>query len=522
VRGITDGQRGVSRRALSWALFPIAVLATALLLGLGTEAQARPGGGHSYSGGGSSGGGSSGGGYSGGSRSSSSGGFGSRSGSRGGKTSPLEVAVMLVVIVLVIGFQLLQHFLGVRQRGWSNAPPIRQRSRPPRQRRAANWAGLRKIDAGFSAVMFEDFCYALYARVHMARGDDGLRPLAPYLDEKARQFLRGHAETTGEVKSVIVGSMSVDAMVVPDRLPGEVRAKLRFEANLGVVRDGREGARYVEEVWSLRRDARVQSRPPQPGGHAFGCPNCGAPFDGDDPDTCGSCGEGVAGGRFDWVVDRISRVRSKAVPPNLTGHAPEVGTDNVTRVQSGLKRKLRQLEEDDPSFSLGTIEHRLQLIFSKLNEGWVGMDLSPTRPFVSDKIHDYLSYWIRAYRQSNLRNVVEDARFLRWDPVKVVRDQHYDALTVRFWASCVDFTEDANGRLVGGSKRKRRRYSEYWTLIRGAGVRGEPPADANCPNCGAGLEVNQAGHCEHCDSHVTRGEFDWVLSKIEQDESYRG
>ncbi len=27
--------------------------------------------------------------------------------------------------------------------------------------------------------------------------------------------------------------------------------------------------------------------------------------------------------------------------------------------------------------------------------------------------------------------------------------------------------------------------------------------------------------CEHCGSHVTAGEFDWVLSKIEQDEAYQ-
>jgi hypothetical protein len=27
---------------------------------------------------------------------------------------------------------------------------------------------------------------------------------------------------------------------------------------------------------------------------------------------------------------------------------------------------------------------------------------------------------------------------------------------------------------------------------------------------------------EHCQGKVTSGEFDWVLSRIEQDEAYRG
>jgi ferredoxin len=30
-----------------------------------------------------------------------------------------------------------------------------------------------------------------------------------------------------------------------------------------------------------------------------------------------------------------------------------------------------------------------------------------------------------------------------------------------------------------------------------------------------------AGSCTHCHAKITSGEFDWVLSRIEQDESYR-
>ena len=43
-----------------------------------------------------------------------------------------------------------------------------------------------------------------------------------------------------------------------------------------------------------------------------------------------------------------------------------------------------------------------------------------------------------------------------------------------------------------------------------------------CANCGAPLRVGMAGACEHCGVHVTGGEFDWVVSKIEQDDTYRG
>jgi len=51
---------------------------------------------------------------------------------------------------------------------------------------------------------------------------------------------------------------------------------------------------------------------------------------------------------------------------------------------------------------------------------------------------------------------------------------------------------------------------------------GPARADLNCPNCGAALKINAAGVCEYCSGKITSGDFDWVLSKIEQDESYAG
>jgi hypothetical protein len=30
------------------------------------------------------------------------------------------------------------------------------------------------------------------------------------------------------------------------------------------------------------------------------------------------------------------------------------------------------------------------------------------------------------------------------------------------------------------------------------------------------------GACEYCKAVISRGDFDWVLSRIEQDDSYRG
>ena len=43
-----------------------------------------------------------------------------------------------------------------------------------------------------------------------------------------------------------------------------------------------------------------------------------------------------------------------------------------------------------------------------------------------------------------------------------------------------------------------------------------------CERAGLPLAITMAGACEHCGAYLASGDFDWVLSKIEQDDTYRG
>jgi hypothetical protein len=86
----------------------------------------------------------------------------------------------------------------------------------------------------------------------------------------------------------------------------------------------------------------------------------------------------------------------------------------------------------------------------------------------------------------------------------------------------LDYTVDAEGELVCGSRSRPRWFSEYWTFMRRSGARDSTHSAANCPNCGALLKVNMAGSCDFCGGKITNGQFDWVLSRIEQDEWYTG
>jgi predicted lipid-binding transport protein (Tim44 family) len=418
--------------------------------------------------------------------------------------------VLLAVIVLVI-------FL-VKRSQKSGPPPG---APPPPQ--PLDLDVIRDLDPDFSAVLFLDFAYALYARAHQARASQpALDALAPYLSPEVRASLAARPPAGVPVSEVVVGALRVVGIDLPSPEPAQVRVRLEIESNLTLGDAGSERTQYATETWTLVRGAGVRTKPPQDV-RSFHCPNCGAPFTSSGSDRCEYCGEVVSGGRFDWTVMSAVLDASEDRPPALTGTVEEEGTDLPTVFHPQVQARRAELLQADPATTDPALAARLQLIYTELNTAWTNLDLTPIRPYVSDSLYDYLQYWIDAYQRQGLRNVLQEMRIAQLELVKVVRDRWFDAVTFRVRATGRDTTvRQATGELVGGRPDRDRRYTEYWTLIRGAGVKGAPRADKTCPNCGAALDINQSGQCQHCGARITRGDFDWVLSRIEQDESYTG
>jgi hypothetical protein len=474
----------------------------------------RPGGGNSFSGGGGGGWGGGGGGWSSsGSSWGGSGGYSSGGGHMGG--AELLVLVVIVVIVAIIKASIKGNMsLDIGNFDEPTPPPP-----PPPDLRQA----LAATDPAFSEVLFNDFVYALYARAQIARAEPrALAQLSPWIDPLVRDQLASRA-TMGKVGAVVVGSMRVVRHVRrADAGQAADSVRIAFEVNQFITDPaGKSRTIYLVEEWVFRRNVGVQSRAHK-GAITFDCPNCGAPSENLDGGRCQHCDQVVDGGRFDWLVIE-SVERSKTIRgPQLTGTVAEVGTGGPTIFDPGLRTALAELEADDPEVTPEALGARLKLIYDELNRGWNAQDAALIRPLVSDGMMGYQTYWLEAYKAQGLKNQLEGAALQNFVMVKVRRDPSYDAVTLRFWASGADYTVDTNGRVVGGSRGQQRQYSEYWTLIRGAGVRGKPHAEAVCPSCGAALKVGMGGECEYCGAHVTRGEFDWVLSRIEQDEAYRG
>ncbi len=516
-------KRALRARWESWAGLLLCVASFGGVLGLVGSALARPGGGQTFGSG-------SGDDYSGG-------GSGGDGGGDGGELIMLLIRLVFYYPKLGIPLLLIAAFIWWRMR--SNVPEAWATSHvahkpdsrvpsvsTPVRSGQLDFGPLLKQDPDFSRVVFEDFAYRLYASTYRARANPkALQGLAPYLADSVRAEVAAEPPTGLAASGVVVAALRiVNHQVLPPREGREAFNQLAvvYESNITLGTAPQERTYYRRERWVFERAASARTQPPEQT-EKLGCPNCGAPFTASDDRRCAYCHQVVTDGRFAWQVVALHVLESVSRPPALTTTVEERGTALPTVRDASVQSRLAELLARDPTMQWAAFEARVRHVYAELNRGYSACELSPIRGGLSDGMYDALRYWVEAYQVQGLRNVLEDMSIERLEPVKVVCDRYFDAITVRLWARGRDYTVEAkSGRVVTGSPQALRQYSEYWTFIRGASVRGAPRVDGTCPNCAAPLAVTMAGQCGHCGSHITRGEFDWVLSKIEQDDVYAG
>ena len=396
-----------------------------------------------------------------------------------------------------------------------------QRAAKKRAKVYQQLARLREDDPHFSLVLFEDFLYALYARYQEARAGSARRSMRAYLTPRTKKTLKN--TDLSAVRDIVIGSMTL-TRTQRGRRDGEdwLRVTARFEANVTEEHGNRAAERYfLVDTWKLTRKCSATSRPPDRL-KVVECPCCGGSIAKlQRNNVCRYCDATLTPGHFDWAVEEIDSQRSLQSPATVSEvHLPEIGTDMPTVIAAGMWDRYGELTDADPSFSWTGIEQRIGKIYKAFHEGWVLRDLSCARPFLSDQLFQMQQYWIECYRQQALINRTDGARILETAIADATSDKHFDAITVRVFATGLDYTETEDGKLVGGSRKRERKYSEYWTLVRGSTVTGDTTVTDTCPSCGADLDIGMSGNCNHCSAHLTSGEFDWVLSRIEQDEVY--
>jgi len=219
-------------------------------------------------------------------------------------------------------------------------------------------------------------------------------------------------------------------------------------------------------------------------------------------------------------VTTVSILARESRPPvDLGSYAEERGTTLPTVFSPMLNTGLVAIVNSDHGFTKADAENVFRGIFIQLQEAWTNRDMQAIRPLVTDQLYRVYSYWIEAYRAAGIRNVISNVSITSLTVVAAEVDPFYDSITARIFASMADRCIDEGGKVVGGDSTPRG-FSEYWTFVRMAGKKGDVGSSQTCSGCGASLEVGMTGECPYCGMLVSGKNFDWVLSRIAQDEDY--
>lgn len=386
-------------------------------------------------------------------------------------------------------------------------------------------AQLQKEDPHFSLPLFLDFVQLLFTNLHTfaVKKKENIVDIYTYdmMSNPKRTLMETHIAIE-EIHDIVIGSMSVLDIELDNSFRNSITIGFESNMTLRTKYSDKKTVYYDYSVWKLQRDKGIISKGPGEL-NKIACPHCGGTLDDNQEKKCPYCDHQFRPGKDTWALGSIvTQKRSKLSPRVSTEYAEEQGTQAPTIFQPYMSNRFAAFKRQYPYFSKSRFLKRVRFIFEMLQKAWSTREWEYARPFETDSLFQVHLYWINRYKKERIQNILEDIQIEKMELVKIMKDYYYDALTVRIHAAMIDYTISDKGKLLGGDRSKPRPFTEYWTFIRRAGIKEKESEMHQCPNCGYSLKVGMMGKCSHCETKITNGDFDWVLSMIEQDESYTG
>jgi hypothetical protein len=425
------------------------------------------------------------------------------------------LGIPLLIVVVIVVLNLAKS--GALQRSVGEHPTVYPQPTPSRA--PVNLTPVRSTDPFFSEPLFTDFAQLVYARAQEMRGTGNREPLEAWMAKDAIDKLFADRVGLDSVSEIVFGATRIVEAATDS---GFVRLDVLFDANATEVRGGKRAQLVCSERWSFRRKAGVRSPAPERM-RALGCAGCGSTLEPKSDGACPSCGAPRRGGLTQWEVGSIPyATRRPLSPPELdvdAGGGVERGTDLPTVIDPRFQASKRAFEGRHPDHAWPAFEARVRAAFLALQEAWSQRDWERARPFETDALFQTHRFWMESYLAFGLVNRVEQAVVTRVVFAKIDLDAYYESITLRIFASALDWTEDAGGKVVSGSKTAPRAFSEYWTFLRA--IPGSVALPTSCPSCGAPMSPGGASLvCASCGGRLVGDAVDWVASRIEQDDAY--
>lgn len=292
------------------------------------------------------------------------------------------------------------------------------------------------------------------------------------------------------------------------------------------------GARLWMELATLpiRAGGGHNSNP----GHSFSHSSGGSSGGGSHTTFIGSGGGGSGGSIFGGILCLIilviviviavaaSKKKGGGLGAGLSGSgvaAPPPPPPPPAPVTGRVDEVIGQIKQRDQAFDVDTFLNQASDAFYLVQKAWCDQQPAQSRKVMADGV------WVRHKAQmeelgaANKTNVLEELSIGTSTIVDANTDADNDSLTVRFYAVCRDYDIDKDSKKIVRGDREMRGFQEDWVFQRSSKAITRPDGGTlsqKCPNCGAPLNLDNAGTCAYCKEMVMGGKHDWVLTRIEQ------
>ena len=436
-----------------------------------------------------------------------------------------EISIPLVIIIIVF------YWLSKRRSKASTqsvaSVPTYQNKSTELQQIESKIERLKISDPNFSRVLFLDFVTSIYFKYYSNFSKKEFKDLKPFLADNLFQNATKVPLNSRSIAEIVIGNINLVSIF-------ESAAYLSITADINsnytLIMGGRNTRFILTERWTFNRKKGLVSKGPELM-RDLKCPNCGAASNFSDAGQCAYCETFIQSGEMQWSVEQINILSQETFSNQGLGfYAQEIGTDYPTIVQPAINTYINRFVSnhrlgDWNSYWTNFTDNIAHRYFNEIYKSWSEMQWEKVRHLLADRLYDSYNFWMENYKKNGMRNRLEKINIQRIDMAGVEVDRYYESFTVRIFASCLDYTETNEGKLIGGSKTQPRLFSEYWTFIRRTGVEKNEAEFSlnNCPNCGAPADkMGQAAVCEYCSTKISNGDFSWVLARIVQDEEYTG
>lgn len=205
--------------------------------------------------------------------------------------------------------------------------------------------------------------------------------------------------------------------------------------------------------------------------------------------------------------------KGSASKANSTVRAPMRGSyaDRTAEIEKTIR-------ESDPAFTSGKFISFVKECYVKLQSAWSARDIEAIRLIQSEELYSQSKSQIEEYVRLGRINVMERVAVNNVYFTDRRIDDEKEYIDVLLNATQKDYIiDEKSGAVLEGSKEVYRNVNYIVTFMRSAGEKtadGDGINAANCPNCGAPLEITASGKCAYCDSVISSDSHTWVISAM--------